>query len=697
MIRRPVAAAVALAALAAAPLARAGTFDAEGSFLPDPEAIATLDFTEPSERYLPTDADPTCNTYAVAFIAADDALDSGHHARVKVLEGCAERFVVHLPREPGSYRASVWMRHGGVDASFYAVYRPESGLENMQAVMSPTGRTTSDGWVELATNDFPVDGEHVRATYLRIADYGSVEGNDIDAFEIIPSGSFVAQRACSGIGDPVCTPEEICTHSRCALGRTHVSVLPSDELRDGVVDMLSSRLRVFYGGKFSREAYLPRALSTLETMRSATTAWEFWNRWATAIHELHDWHTDTFGGMSAYNTPVRRLNACFFEGDADLSHGVWPKDPAFPDILVSHAGLPETASGLKAGDRLVAVDGLHPLAWGASLGGVDWSYHVATDPGIFADFAERLGGPYWSGGALLLRFATTISVIRCDASTGTCAPTPETLRIEDITNADGGYDVACDNRPFYHVETEDGPNPENHYIFGSLFRGPVMGTAPEEKIQTLVWDTLYGGGSPDSTVNAAINAAIDDWKANARGVILDHRAGNGGTLDAPENLTRLVRPSQQLAVFLSPMHVSGFAGPANAAEGIALFEAFKDSVPYNVGADDHDALLPVALVLHRDGSASDYLPLGMKGAPNVRIFGPHATSGAFSTFIDFNIWGGVTMQIASGDTVMHDGTAVIGSGVVPDEIVWPRQSDLLAGKDTVFEKALAWVRGRLKP
>lgn len=43
------------------------------------------------------------------------------------------------------------------------------------------------------------------------------------------------------------------------------------------------------------------------------------------------------------------------------------------------------------------------------------------------------------------------------------------------------------------------------------------------------------------------------------------------------------------------------------------------------------------------------------------------------------------------------GSALIGHGVEPDEIVLQRQSDLLAGKDTMVERAVAWLRSELKP
>jgi hypothetical protein len=60
-------------------------------------------------------------------------------------------------------------------------------------------------------------------------------------------------------------------------------------------------------------------------------------------------------------------------------------------------------------------------------------------------------------------------------------------------------------------------------------------------------------------------------------------------------------------------------------------------------------------------------------------------------------WGGLYYQFGSGDTIGADGSALIGHGVAPDVTLLPRQSDLVAGKDTLFEAALTWVRQELKP
>lgn len=681
--------AVSAAALCLAAPAAAGDFDASGQYLPSASAVDFVDFEAEPARYVPDDAEARCQPPAFSLATAEDALGGQGFAKVHVLSGCAERFLVSLPQVKGSYRASAWVRHGRGQLSFFVLYRADSGLLRQSAVLAPTGRATSDGWVEMASNEVPVDGAQVEAAYLRIADFAAAEATEVDGLEVVPAGTYEPQVACAGAFDPVCGAESVCSHGTCAPGRLAVPPLPPDALRNDVVDGLSGRLRTYFGGVRSRAERLPEALATVESMRKATTAWAFWGGLSRAVRQLVDWHTSM--GLPLGGEPRYRLNACFIEGDADLSHAVWPGHPQHADILVSHAGS-SGAAGLHAGDRLVAVDGQHPLAWARSLVLVNPDHHVATDPAVSADLAEALGGPFWGGG-LILRFAKTITVLRCDAAEGKCGDQVETIEVASLTEG-GGQDVICDNRPFYHLQS--GNPPPNHAVFYDFFSGKIAGTTDEEAIFGLVWDTLYGGGDPNGYVNGKLEGLIATWKASARGVLLDHRAGNGGTLDSPALLTTLVRPPETLGVVLMPIEIGGWSGPASLEEGQAVFSDFEKKSPYEVGSAGHDPLLPVALVVHRDGSASDYLPLGMKGAPKTRIFGPHATAGAFSTFVNFAYHGAFEMQIASGDTVTSDGFAWIGHGVEPDEVVPQRQSDLLAGKDSLHEAALAWLRANLK-
>jgi C-terminal processing protease CtpA/Prc len=52
----------------------------------------------------------------------------------------------------------------------------------------------------------------------------------------------------------------------------------------------------------------------------------------------------------------------------------------------------------------------------------------------------------------------------------------------------------------------------------------------------------------------------------------------------------------------------------------------------------------------------------------------------------------VSFQFGSGDYIRDTGRSHIGEGVLPDEDILPKQSDLVAGRDTVVERALEWLR-----
>jgi C-terminal processing protease CtpA/Prc len=99
----------------------------------------------------------------------------------------------------------------------------------------------------------------------------------------------------------------------------------------------------------------------------------------------------------------------------------------------------------------------------------------------------------------------------------------------------------------------------------------------------------------------------------------------------------------------------------------------------------------IAVLLARDVSGSDFFPFGVKGSTNTRLFG-RRTMGAFSTFYTLEAQGFFYWSLASGDFIGADGRPNIGHGVEPDEVLLPKQSDLMVGKDTVYERALAWVR-----
>jgi Peptidase family S41 len=669
--------------------ATAGDFDDRGNFVPgDAVFVQSFEDFDPSrDGFVPEDAPAACLGEQRSKVVAGDALWGKAHYFVdpNIQAGCAERILVDVPGVQASYSARLWMRHGAIDAQLTVIYPDDRGLGPQTAELAVTGRSTSDGWIEMASNPLPIDGAQAERVYLRIFDFDS-EGSDVDAIEIFEDDvPFWSAKPCAGIGDPVCGEESVCHHNTCDLERTRFPTLPDEPLRNDMIDVFQSMLQVFFGGRKTRLEDLPTALAKLDELRGAESALAFWNGWGHAIRLLHDWHTSAArGGWNI--VPRARLNVCFFEGDGDASALAWPNHPQYRDILVSHTGN-EGTHGIARGDRLVAVDGKHPIEWALSHRANDWGWFQASDNDVYADVAERMRD-------LILEFATSFTLIHCDATAGACDPLAATYLTADLPS-DSGSQVVCDNRPFYHFAEAQNP-PANHDVGSSFYKGLVVDAPPADQIHALVWNTLYSGGDPDSFVNSSIKNAYAEFKQSARGVVLDHRTGNGGTLDAAETVTTLVRPPEVVLVFYSPMQVAGFDGPATAEEGIALFELWDYQAGMLAGDPNYDPDMPVALLLHRDGSASDFMAFAMKGMPKVRLFGPAPTVGAFSSYHDLAN-GGMLVRLASGDAISKDGQALLGHGVVPDEIVLPKQSDLLAGKDTIHEAAVAWLQTELKP
>jgi len=589
-----------------------------------------------------------------------------------------------LPAVNAAYAFKLWVRHSRTWAR--VVFEHADAARGTEAAwLFPTGKVTSDGWVELASNPVSVTGRDLTRAFLR------VEGSavDLDALEAVPAGEYHAGGACLGVADPICGPDAVCIGERCRQGARYVPPLPHPEHREAVARYLASRVEHFFGGRYTRKHSMPVALAEMAKMLKAPDAWSYWSSHARGVRFLRDWHTSSSSAIEGQSS-ARRMGLCFIEGHADLTQNVWPSQAGRSDVLVSHVG-PKGTLGLVPGDRLVAVDGKHPVDWAASLIDTHFGHHVATDPDVDAELVESLRD-------LIPRYAKTFSVIRCDATGPSCSPTVETLdigAIESDLQAPG-----CDNRPLYHLanppEQFPGMIGTYHWVPFVPWRDSVLGTDPAEKVYGMTFDTLYGG--PGGLTQHFLDAN-QFFKQNARGVILDHRAGNGGTMDAPEAITQLVRKPVEMGVGPVFPLAAGDVGPESGPEAVAWVKKLKDmgQASFMVGSDQADLALPVALIIHRDGSASDWLPHGMKGAPKVKIFGPHETAGAFSSFYQFSYWSRFDFQLASGDMYLDDGSALIGHGIAPDVIVEHTQTSLLGGKDAPFEAALAWVKGNLKP
>ncbi|MCB9605093.1 MAG: hypothetical protein H6716_00800 [Polyangiaceae bacterium] len=662
-----------LAVLGAAAPAGAASLDATGALQYDPQAKLTLGWEDAASI-----EDLGCEGCVLAVQAGNGELPLEGDAFLALSTGEGTLSVPLLGSAidnttRGRFRASAWVRHSRLNARVVRTF----GFVKDELPLYPTGRTTSDGWLELESGEIDIDGAEIDDLTL------DLRGEDVqvDGFELRLTGGFREEMSCAGAFDAVCGADQLCVGQRCRDIEPLVPPLPPAADRALVADYLMARVRWIFGGRLTRQTYMPGALQEMEQMKPAATAAAYWQAYERGVRYLHDAHTVLRSTLRGVKSP-RRLGACFIEGRADLSQTVWASDPGYADILVSHVA--ETNSlGLHAGDRLVAIDGQHPIAWARSIFSINSRARTSSDPDVYGEFVELLhdGIP---------NFARTFSVVRCDPQTLKCADQVETLKVSDIPPTDADM-PSCDNRPLLHQA--DPPEGAALHDFDTPWSGLVTDAPAADKVYGVTWNDLL---PKDATF---FRQAIAELRQNARGVILDHRTGNGGTLEAPTVITGLVREKKLLSIGTFK-NLAGDEYPADVAGGQALFNKLLllggAGLAYEVGSANPDLSLPVALLLHRDTSASDWLPHGMKGAPNVRIFGPHETAGAFSSFYQFDYWSGFGSQLASGDTVTVDGELLIGHGIAPDEIVEQTQSGLLQGVDAPYQRALEWVRSNLK-
>ncbi|HSQ62405.1 MAG TPA: hypothetical protein VLM85_04300, partial [Polyangiaceae bacterium] len=298
--------------------ARAGTFDPNGQFSFDPGAIVTNGF----------DSAPAQT--GVKVIHGGDAVEGASYVAIDVTNWVS--FGATLPAQDASYQARFFARTNRVVATLNVSYPNDGGSPGFSSRFYPSGTVTSDGWYEVTTNTFSVQGTRQPKVSLSLI----AQQADVDAFEVVPAGKFKALAACSPPQDPACGPGEFCAAGWCRDGNTFVPPLPPPDERGQVIEYFKDRILFFFGGRLSRESYMPAALATLDGLYTAPDPWSFWNGIITSIHRLHDWHTTVNGPVSISGHGAFPI--CFVEGDADLSHGIVAKDPSYFDVLVSHVG-----------------------------------------------------------------------------------------------------------------------------------------------------------------------------------------------------------------------------------------------------------------------------------------------------------------------------------------------------------------------
>jgi carboxyl-terminal processing protease len=100
---------------------------------------------------------------------------------------------------------------------------------------------------------------------------------------------------------------------------------------------------------------------------------------------------------------------------------------------------------------------------------------------------------------------------------------------------------------------------------------------------------------------------------------------------------------------------------------------------------------PVAILV--DGlsvSTSEFFAGGMQAIGRARVFGQQTAGQALPATLLKLPTGDVLMYVVA-DFTAPDGSRIEGRGVIPDEPIELERTSLLAGRDAVYDAAMAWL------
>jgi C-terminal processing protease CtpA/Prc len=231
--------------------------------------------------------------------------------------------------------------------------------------------------------------------------------------------------------------------------------------------------------------------------------------------------------------------------------------------------------------------------------------------------------------------------------------------------------------------TGDTPDPTSHMMDKDVYFTPLRNTESAAGFYATLFNSFELSGPDDPF------APFVPTMKSAAGVLFDHRAGEGGLQYLAQELTTPFLPPAKRVTQIAPQAYV-WNDQFDAATGKTLFDWAEDEASgRNSGAADFDPARRAALLIVNGGSTGDFFPFLMKGPKNVRVFGS-STRGGFSTAQYFT-FGSMSWGFGAGDSLRPDGTTLLGTGVDPDEVVLPRQSDVLRGIDTALARAREWL------
>jgi hypothetical protein len=628
------------------------------------------------------------------------------------LGGNIARVGLFLPTALTGRRVDVhlWIQPRGTtaDVQLYWLVGDNPGSSNSliagDATLRPTGRATSDGWLELATGpvDFAVGGAITPVLSINDATYPSdYLGNVldptarvlIDALDVVDLGpAAVDPTPCTRAAEAAsCGELGVCLFGRCVDSAAAIGSLPQGQVRDVYLDRLVFEIGTI-GGNRAVDGAIGAYQSALASVRSASSAKVFWSTIHNATELLHDAHaTHPYPGFTSQPS----LAVCLHLGDADQLPGGGPGLTRAP-LVFSVAQDSPLAGKLEPGDVLVAIDGMTVAAW-TRLAARDIGYN--GDPaGREAVITPQLIQAAATSGSKLTFSRCPVSGQRCtDAQAQTVdvdtAPLIAGLWSGEVPVVFGLQD-ACD----FRFLRQGGPATVNAYEFATW--------KDDGAVRVFEFN-----GFPDSSAPGWVDTMSSGMQAPANLLLFDERTGDGGgetdficsgpvcdeTCERAYMVPRFegALDATLLGEFIECQHSSMAQGM-----GCGMFNPWGPTIWAADLGTMKDAR--VAMVTTMDVSENDLFTrfVHSRTTGATRIFGVGPTMGGFGSFLGLpaimgEAYGGSCQMsdsvFAIGSQIEGSGPWASGTGVSPDEVVLQKQSDIALGVDTMMAAAKAWL------
>lgn len=605
----------------------------------------------------------------------------------------------------------LWQRPLGTRVSATLTWYGAAGTSEPpflgSVALLPTGRATDDGWEEWSTGpfDWAWAGAVGPSTLTFVDDqlFGLYVGGSydekvstlVDALHVRSVGAAtVPSSACTLLDErTVCGDDGLCHLGRCvdATLRTGAAALTDPQWRADYIDRRFFELDLFEGGR-APQAKMESIRDLLAHARTTEHARDFWGTLKDAYTLLEDGHASA--PMMGY-PPMANGGVCLAEGVADLL----PGSPILPLVFSTTQDNP-IAAQLELGDALVAIDGVDPATWLASAARV--VFYNGDEDARQTIVTGTLFGAALDVGAEL-------TFARC-AGPAPCAAGEETAVVLDLA-------VVGD-------EVLAGLAPDALAVAAACdfrFKRPVAGNVDDvtayefaafdddDGIRSLLINgvpTYYGQGGA-----AWFNVVEDALASGPDRLLLDQRTGGGGGVDAVDWIAGMLL--EEGAVYGMDF-LPAFDQGEDDATMSEIESCMTNPQAYDCGSSFRWVLGDVAdpprgaaadsklaVLSTFDVSGNDYLSqlITEREAGETRIFGPADTFGAFGV-----VWSlpNHLGELSGGSFQVHDTrflqTAndrnldfVTSSGVPPDEVIRQKQSDAVAGRDTLIEAARAWL------